>query len=197
MNSPIYQQAVSELQRQAEEAQRRGDPQARTASLATATPESRPSVRIVNIVRITADGLCFFAEAASGKARQVLANPRAALCFNWSSTHTQALVEGSVVTLSDDDADDLWRHQPRDYGLGHWASAQAGPALAAPEMKERLKAARMEFSDQRIPRPPGWLGFSVQPDRIDLWAASWQRLELHRLYVRSPDGEWRVTQRNP
>lgn len=197
MDPRVYSQAIAELQQQQDEARTRHDPQARTASLATATADGRPSVRIVNIVRIAESGLCFFAESSSGKARQLLANPRAALCFNWAITRIQAIVEGQVMVLDDAVADELWQHQPREYGLGHWASPQSATALSAAEMKERLSAAREEFANQRIPRPQSWLGFQLQPDRIDLWAASWQRLELHRNYLKQADGSWAFTQRNP
>jgi len=197
MNQSIYQQAVAELVRQADEAQQRGDACARTASLATATLDGRPSLRTVNIVRISDAGLCFFAEAASGKAQQLLANPRAACCFHWALTHCQAAIEGNVTTLSVSESDELWRRQPRDYGLSHWASSQAGEAVPTAERKERLKAVREEFKDQRVPLPSGWSGYQLEPDRIDLWAASWQRLELHRTYIKSVGGTWSFSQRNP
>jgi pyridoxamine 5'-phosphate oxidase len=151
-------------------------------------------VRTVDVARVSVEGLALFASRRSGKGQQLRSNPRAALCFHWPALHFQAIVEGSVGMLTDADAESLWKKQPRDYGLGHWASQQDLPAASAGEIGERLRSLRQRFDQERIPLPPDWAGFEIQPDRIDLWATGWARLRPRSHYARDSDGRWTLSQ---
>src|SRR5437899_2201867 len=51
--------------------------------LATATPEGRPSARVVLLKGLDEHGLTFFTNYLSRKGRQLAANPHAAATFFW------------------------------------------------------------------------------------------------------------------
>src|SRR5581483_11393949 len=127
-NPDLRAEALAELRRLMDEAAHRGDRETHCAALATADADGRPSVRTVNIARVTPGGLLILVNAQTGKGRQMLANPRAALCFHWPALEQQAIVEGCVRMLSDAESDELWHIQPRENMLGHWASDQLSPA---------------------------------------------------------------------
>ena len=69
------------------------------AALATSTPDGAPSVRMVLVKQVDQSGFCFFTNAESKKGRQLLANPRAALCFHWKTLRRQVRVEGRVARV--------------------------------------------------------------------------------------------------
>src|SRR5690606_8017857 len=71
------------------------------AGLATATPEGVPSARCVLVKEVGSDGFVFYTNYESRKAREIEANPRAALCFHWSETGTQFRIEGRVARVSE------------------------------------------------------------------------------------------------
>ena len=52
-------------------------------TLATADAEGRPSARTVLLKGVDADGFRFFTNTESRKARELAANPNAALAFHW------------------------------------------------------------------------------------------------------------------
>ena len=52
-------------------------------TLATATREGRPSVRIVLLKEHDASGFVFYTNHASRKSHELIENPFAALCFYW------------------------------------------------------------------------------------------------------------------
>src|SRR5215213_1675362 len=53
-------------------------------TLATATPDGRPSARMVLLKQVDEDGFVFFTNYTSAKAEQLDANPYAALVFYWA-----------------------------------------------------------------------------------------------------------------
>ena len=65
-------------------------------ALATATKNGRPSVRTVLLKSVDDRGFVFFTNYGSRKARELTANPRAALCQHWPSIEEQIRVEGPV-----------------------------------------------------------------------------------------------------
>ncbi len=65
-------------------------------TLATATPEGRPSARMVLLKQVDHEGFVFFTNYHSAKAAQLEANPYAALVFYWPQLERQVRVEGKV-----------------------------------------------------------------------------------------------------
>src|SRR5215204_3905150 len=66
-------------------------------TLATATPDGRPSARMVLLKQVDQNGFVFFTNYRSAKASQLDGNPYAALVFYWSQLDRQVRVEGGVT----------------------------------------------------------------------------------------------------
>src|SRR5512132_2714841 len=79
------------------------DPNAMT--LATSTADGVPSARMVLLKGVDARGFAFYTNLGSRKARELAANPRAALCFHWKSLRRQVRVEGQIECVEGDEAD--------------------------------------------------------------------------------------------
>ena len=84
------------------------------AALATATPDGRPSVRMV-LVRGAEEGdVRIYTNHESRKAGELRENARAALCFYWGPPlRRQVRVEGRVERLADDQPRELRIDQDR------------------------------------------------------------------------------------
>src|SRR5215831_1183580 len=78
------------------EAEAAGVPQPEAMTLATATPEGRPSARVVLLRGVDARGFGFFTNYDSRKGDELAANPRAALVWFWPGPQRQVRVEGRV-----------------------------------------------------------------------------------------------------
>ena len=70
------------------------EPEAMT--LSTATPDGRPSARIVLLRGFDAAGFCFYTNYDGRKGRELSANPHAALTFHWAVLEQQVRIEGRV-----------------------------------------------------------------------------------------------------
>src|SRR5689334_2544354 len=94
-------------------------------TLATATPDGKPSARMVLLKQVDHDGFVFFTNYNSAKAEQLDANPFAALVFYWSQLDRQVRVEGSISKTTVEESREYFATRPRESQIGAWASQQS------------------------------------------------------------------------
>ena len=170
------------------EAQAAQIPDADAMTLATATAEGAPSARMVLLRGLDERGFVFFTNIDSRKARELSANPRAALLFFWGRLHRQVRIEGRVETVSALESDAYFRGRPRGSQLSAWASPQSQVIPNRAFLEERVSQRTAQFPAE-VPRPPFWGGFRVVPDTIEFWQGGENRLH-DRLRYRRLDGGW-------
>ena len=159
-------------------------------TLATATPEGRPSARIVLLKGFDERGFVFYTSYEGRKSEEVEANPRCALVFYWGELERQVRVEGGVSRIPEEESDEYFGSRPRGSQLGAWASEQSRPVEGRDALEERLRNLEAEYEGRELPRPPFWGGYRVEPEVIEFWQGRENRLHDRLVYRRSDDGEW-------
>ena len=165
-----------------------GEPHVMT--LATSTPDGRPSARIVLLRGIDERGLTFFTNRASRKGDELRLNPRAAIAIHWWELGRQVRVEGVVEEMPAEESTAYWKTRPRGSQVAAWASPQSQPLDDRVELDARVEEVEKRFADADVPLPPFWGGYRVVPESIELWTHRDNRLHDRLRYVREPDG-WR------
>jgi pyridoxamine 5'-phosphate oxidase len=152
--------------------------------LATVDAAGQPSARTVLLKAVDARGLTFYTNLESRKARELAANPKAALLFWWPPQGRQVRFEGEIEPVADAAADAYFATRPRGSQIGAWASAQSEVVAdrAALDAAERKIAAR--FGDGAVPRPPFWGGYRLVPAAVEFWQGRINRLHDRLRYTR-------------
>lgn len=160
--------------------------------LATASADGTPSARMVLLKGAGAGGFVFHSNRTSPKARDLAANPRAALVFFWPPER-QVRVSGPVEELGEADSDAYWATRPRGSQLGAWASEQSQAIAGRHVLEASLAAVTRRFAGGEVPRPPHWGGYRVVPATIEFWHHRDDRLHDRIKFYREAEG-W-VTER--
>ena len=157
-------------------------------AVATAGTDGRPSARMVLLKAHGPEGFVFYTHEKSAKGEHLAQNPQAALLFHWKSLCRQVRIEGMVDRVSDAEADAYFATRGRDAQLGAWASDQSRPLDSRTTFERRFEEVKRRFEGHDVPRPPGWVGYRVVPDRVEFWTAREHRLHERRLFSRVGDG---------
>jgi pyridoxamine 5'-phosphate oxidase len=165
-------------------------------TLATATPDGKPSARMVLLKQVDHDGFVFYTNYNSAKARQLDANPHAALVFYWSQLDRQVRVEGRVSKTSAEESREYFATRPRESQIGAWASEQSEAIASRAVLEERAAELEQLYSDREVDRPEHWGGYRLKPERIEFWKSRIGRLHDRILYQREGD-DWLITRLAP
>ena len=169
-------------------------------ALATATPDGRPSVRMVLLKGFDASGFVFYSNYESRKGRELAANPRAALDLFWVELERQVRIEGAVERLAPEQSDAYFHSRPRGSQLGSTASHQSAVLPSREPLERRLAELEAEYAgSEDIPRPEYWGGFRVVPEVIEFWQGRPNRLHDRLRYTRraGTDGGWTIERLSP
>lgn len=138
-------------------------------ALATVDADGLPDVRMVLMKGFDAEGFVFYSHIASAKGRELAANPKAGLLFHWKSLRRQVRIRGSVTPVTDGEADAYFATRPKQAQIGAWASKQSQPLESRFAFEQAIAKVAARYVLGEVPRPPGWSGWRITPERFEFW----------------------------
>ncbi|MGV0910632.1 pyridoxamine 5'-phosphate oxidase [Martelella sp. FOR1707] len=149
------------------EASEPNDPNA--VAVATVDEDGLPNVRMVLMKEFDANGFVFYTNFESQKGRELLGQPKAAMCFHWKSLRRQIRLRGPVEVVTDAEADVYFQSRPRGSRIGAWASKQSRTLESRFALERAVAKTTAKYGVSEIPRPAHWSGFRLKPVSIEFW----------------------------
>ncbi len=175
-----------------------GLPDANAITLATATPDGKPSARVVLLKGFDQRGFVFFTNYESKKGQELEANPEAAFVVYWMQLERQIRVTGRVEKSSREESEGYFHERPRGSQLGAWVSRQSEVIDARRILDARLEEMTQRFAGTNpIELPPHWGGYRIVPATIEFWQGRANRLHDRFRYTREEDGAWTIERLAP
>jgi pyridoxamine 5'-phosphate oxidase len=161
----------------------------RAMTLSTVDEEGWPDARIVLLEEYDPGGLVFFTDRESKKARDLRANPRAAVTFHWQALERQVRIRGTVAQAQAGVADRCFARRPRPSRLTAWVCRQGRELGSRRELLGSMAACAERFQGvEDIPRPETWTAWRLEIAELELWRARARRLHDRLLFRRTASG---------
>ena len=165
-------------------------------SLATSTPDGRPSSRMVLLRHVDDHSFGWFTNYESRKGEELLANPFASILWYCEPRGRQIRIEGPVERMSDVESDAYFATRARGSQLGAHASQQSSTISSREVLEARVHAFDIKFAGHDVPRPRNWGGYRLTPTRFEFWQHREDRLHDRIVYL--PDGDaWTLERQSP
>ncbi|MFN0150617.1 MAG: pyridoxamine 5'-phosphate oxidase [bacterium] len=179
-----------------DEAARAGLEMPEAATLATATPDGKPSARLILHKGVRDGGFLFVTNYASRKAAELDANPHAALVFHWARLERQVRIEGRAARAPRAVSHEYFATRPRESQIGAWASPQSARIDDRESLDRRVGELEREYAGRDIPCPDFWGGYILTPESFEFWIG--QRGRLHDRFLYERDGAaWKMSRLAP
>jgi len=178
------------------EAQGVDNPDPTAMMLATVSADGQPSIRAVLLKHLDEEGPCWYTDSRSLKGQQLAANPKASILFYWPELERQVRLDGRVVTLAPELADEYFTTRPIGSRYAAAASHQSQPIASREELERRLETVHESYPDGAVPRPPTWIGYRLEPTLYQFWQGRENRLHDRFEYTRE-GSNWKITRLMP
>ena len=166
-------------------------------AVATVDPDGMPNVRMVLMKEFDHRGFVFYTNFESAKGEEILATPKAAMCFHWKSLRRQVRLRGPVEVVSEAEADEYYASRPLGSRIGAWASKQSRPLESRHALEMAVAKFTAKYAVGGVPRPKYWSGFRIKPVSIEFWHDRPYRLHDRIVFERDAAGKWTKTRLYP
>ncbi|MFC1976958.1 pyridoxal 5'-phosphate synthase [Chloroflexota bacterium] len=139
------------------------------ATLATVTPDNKPSARSVLFTGLVEGGFSFYTDYESDKGKELELNPSAVMVFYWSFPPRQVRIDGKVHKLSREAADIYWESRTRANQVASAAVRQSSIISGREELLQKTRNTERIYRGKPIPCPDSWGGYSLVPEKMEFW----------------------------
>lgn len=157
--------------------------------LSTNGLDGYPNSRFVSLKDVIDDKFVITGSLNSRKGQELNREPKAALTFWWTATKRQVRIQGNIVRIEDELADNYFANRNKASQIVSQISNQGDEIKDLQGLKDLFETELQKQLLTKIKRPINWSGFYVQPFRIELMTFKENRFHNRELYQKVK-GEW-------
>lgn len=166
-------------------------------TLATATPDGRPSARIVLMKGFNNEGFSFYTNYLSRKGKEIAKNSLGALTFFWDTLERQVRIEGTIEKLSKEESEKYFHSRPKGSQVGAVASPQSQEIDSRAGLEKKWEQLDAQYANKEVPKPAHWGGYILKPRMIEFWQGRPSRLHDRILYKKIDNKNWKKVRLAP
>jgi pyridoxamine 5'-phosphate oxidase len=144
--------------------------------VSSVSSDGKPHNRVVYMRDFSEEGIIFYTNYDSDKAKEFSTNNKVCLTFLWLKHDRQLRMEGSISKIPAEKSDEYFSKRPRKSQIGAWASNQSQKLNSREELEKKLAQMEEKFKGQNVPRPSHWGGYMVDINRFEFWQGRPSRL---------------------
>jgi len=166
-------------------------------TLSTVSEQGQPFMRTVLLKYFDHNGLVFFTNYESRKARQIVINPKVSILFTWLPLQRQVHITGTAEKVTTAESLQYFTSRPRGSQLGAWSSQQSSVISSRQLLLIQFEQVKQKFLDGEIPLPDFWGGYRVVPTSFEFWQGCTNRLHDRFLYTLQQEQSWQIQRLSP
>ncbi len=155
-----------------------------------------PKARVVLLKHFDEKGFVFYSNYTSEKGKAIENDNKVCLSFFWPNLERQVIIKGSAIKIKEKKSIDYFQSRPKGSQLGAWASNQSDIIESRTILETKLSALEDQYKNTKIPKPPFWGGYCIQPVEFEFWQGRPNRLH-DRIRFINEKNEWLVNRLAP
>jgi len=157
---------------------------------------NKPSSRFVNIKTISNEGLIFYIDYRSNKAKNIANNANVSGVFFWHTINTQIRIEGRAKKTNKIISDKHFEGRSYEKNISSITSFQSAEHKSYEDLLKKYKHNYKQYLNQEIVRPHFWGGYLIDVKLIEFWEGQPNRLNKRKQYKKAR-GAWVKTHLQP
>ncbi|WP_207532035.1 pyridoxamine 5'-phosphate oxidase [Desertivirga arenae] len=166
-------------------------------TLATSTPDGKPSIRVMLLKGFDKNGFTFYTNYLSRKGKEISRNPNGAILFFWGELERQVRIEGVLEKVSKEESEQYFHVRPVQSQLGAIVSQQSQEIQSKQLLLDKLQKLEKEYQGKEIPKPSHWGGYILKPQVVEFWQGGEARLHDRIVYKKADKNNWKIVRLAP
>ena len=142
------------------------------------------------------DGIVFYTNYESRKAKQIEGNNKVNILFPWFPMERQVSIQGIAKKVSAKESLNYFLSRPHGSQLGAWVSDQSSIISSRSILETKLAEMKRKFKEGKVPLPDFWGGYIIEPTSFEFWQGRQNRLH-DRLYYEKSGDQWKISRLSP
>ncbi|HEY9116810.1 MAG TPA: pyridoxamine 5'-phosphate oxidase [Roseivirga sp.] len=172
-------------------------PEPNAMILSTVDAEGQPFQRTVLMKALDEQGIVFYTNYKSRKAKQIEANNKVNILFPWFPMERQVSIQGVATKVSAKESLSYFLSRPHGSQLGAWVSQQSEVISSRSLLEMKLAEMKQKFKEGKVPLPDFWGGYRIEPTSFEFWQGRQNRLHDRLIYEKQADGSWKISRLSP